>query len=291
MIKTFRHALSLDERRAKFVPTFWQLPVKKTSTAAAAANGSAKKALRKKLFNPFTFLKRTASDLSDAMEGDVDPEEDESSTCDVKEVWFAGCHSGEFTEGINRLITDGDCIDVGGGAQNNDNQSTLADISLRWMVREVVASQCGIQFDSSMMEKYDVHVDLSPELYYSPSLAAGNSKTSNTTAKSSAAQPEPSSQDQTTDKVDATMPEIDELTQMPLAALWWILEIIPFPFSWQDEQGQWHTRWKLHMGEGRYMNHTSPLYFHETVRIRMNDATLKYTPKLHYPKGKEEYVW
>ncbi|CUA75526.1 hypothetical protein RSOLAG22IIIB_11810 [Rhizoctonia solani] len=50
---------------------------------------------------------------------------------DVLEVWFAGCHS-----------------DVGGGAEPNDAEYSLSNISLRWMVRQIILSQCGIQFNN-----------------------------------------------------------------------------------------------------------------------------------------------
>lgn len=43
------------------------------------------------------------------------------------------------------------CLDVGGGAVSNTTDHSLADISLRWMVRQVVLSQCGITFDSAAL--------------------------------------------------------------------------------------------------------------------------------------------
>ena len=126
------------------------------------------------------------------------------------------------------------------------------------MVREVVASECGIQFDKTVMESLNVHASLdAPELY-----SAGISDAENTPGAL------PSEKDTAADQVDAAKPLHDELRRMPL---WWILEVIPFPFSWQDEKGVWHKKWGLHLGRGRYVNHNGPLLFHKTVQTRMND--------------------
>lgn len=44
--------------------------------------------------------------------------------------------------------------DVGGGNVQNTVSSSLAGISLRWMVREIQRSQCGIQFDNQALAKF-----------------------------------------------------------------------------------------------------------------------------------------
>ncbi|KAL5520131.1 hypothetical protein ACEPAG_1791 [Sanghuangporus baumii] len=301
MIKTFRHALSLDERRAKFVPTFWQLstpqpptpkPGQGTTTTALKstakkspdehtdavtteralhaeesgegqtaqllsskerANGKARKSKRSWMRFRSSKVKYRAND--------VDPQESDLDTTDVKQVWFAGCHS-----------------DVGGGAVKNSVEDTLSDIPLRWMVREVIASQCGIQFDAAVMESLHVHASLQAPEYY----AAASSDAEGTLG------PRPSKEDCAADEVDATKPLHDELRLMPI---WWTLEIIPLPFSWQDAKGVWHKKWEFHLGRGRSVDHIGPLLFHKTVQMRMNDASLRYTPAAKYEKGKEEYVW
>ncbi|KAI6044762.1 hypothetical protein EDC04DRAFT_260585 [Pisolithus marmoratus] len=48
---------------------------------------------------------------------------------DVLEVWFAGCHS-----------------DIGGGNVEDGVTVSLAQITLRWMVEQVIASECGVLF-------------------------------------------------------------------------------------------------------------------------------------------------
>lgn len=129
-IKIFRHALSLDERRAKFVPTFWQ-PSKpqhvspviaaqnriramnsqlsgESASNAVTQNGNGPKDKPakenqkpnsaeepKKKSWPLFHLKRNV-DSSARIRDSLDPQESELDTTDVKQVWFAGCHSGIF---------------------------------------------------------------------------------------------------------------------------------------------------------------------------------------------------
>ena len=59
----------------------------------------------------------------------------------VQEVWFAGCHS-----------------DVGGGAVKDTVRYSLGDISLRWMVKQVILSQCGIRFEAAALRRADIDV-------------------------------------------------------------------------------------------------------------------------------------
>ena len=59
----------------------------------------------------------------------------------VREVWFAGCHS-----------------DVGGGAVEDTVRYSLGDISLRWMVKQVILSGCGIKLNRKALRKADIDV-------------------------------------------------------------------------------------------------------------------------------------
>ncbi|CAE6421371.1 unnamed protein product [Rhizoctonia solani] len=58
---------------------------------------------------------------------------------DVKEVWFKGEHS-----------------DIGGGAvpTNDDDCSMLSNISLRWMIRQILECKVGILFNHLAVEEY-----------------------------------------------------------------------------------------------------------------------------------------
>ncbi|PPJ60772.1 hypothetical protein CBER1_02349 [Cercospora berteroae] len=101
----FRHAMALDEHRAKF------------------------KACRYK--------------VKDSMgeKYTVSAEEDVVDT-DVREVWFTGCHA-----------------DVGGGAVKNEVRHKLAQIPLRWMIRQCFECDTGIIFKTPNLanEGLDIH--------------------------------------------------------------------------------------------------------------------------------------
>ena len=81
------------------------------------------------------------------------------------------------------------------------------------MVREIIASHCGIQFDATALAQADISQQPSPE---SGGLSAQ-------------------------DALDAVQPLHDELKLMPI---WWVLEVIPLSVSWQDDTGRWHRTLK-----------------------------------------------
>lgn len=84
------------------------------------------------------------------------------------------------------------------------------------MVQEVVKSQCGIQFDELALKRASIY-SIFPH----------------TPVEESPAQQE-------LDAGDALQPIHDELK---LNVLWWLLEIIPLFYSWQDENGVWHKEY------------------------------------------------
>jgi hypothetical protein len=88
----------------------------------------------------------------------------------------------------------------------NKDRNSLSHISLRWMVREILRSTCGIRF--------------SPEALVLLAL-------------DSMAQ---------LDTIDALEPIHDDLIGSFRERLWWILEIIPMTHTWQDSQGVWHKK-------------------------------------------------
>lgn len=94
----------------------------------------------------------------------------------------------------------------------NDTKDSLSNITLRWMVREALASESGIQFDNAALVRANIVLGLEP-----------------TTAELEM------------DNIDALQPLHDELKMDPL---WWLLEIIPLEFSWQSADGVWHRDWK-----------------------------------------------
>ena len=213
----FYHRPSPNERAARLDPEHASAaevrskPASPTSSISLSETGSQER--KKKRWGFFrrrdsVTVKKTGKSIAPVLV------EDDGEPDDVLEVWFAGCHSGRFYLDINRtdVLADIVLLDVGGGSVSNDTTSCLANIPLRWMIREVVASGCGILFDSSALLR--ANITLSPE---------------------------PTSAEIDMDMADAVEPLYDELKLDPL---WWLLEIIPLQFTWQDADGVWHREWR-----------------------------------------------
>jgi hypothetical protein len=108
-------------------------------------------------------------------------------------------------------------LDVGGSAVPDTDEHQLSNISLRWMVREVMKSQCGIRFDEHALSRASI-----PKF-------------------NSSGRPTDTDGEKALDSADAFEPIYDQLV---LNWMWWILEIVPLSSSWQDKKGDWHTEWR-----------------------------------------------
>ncbi|KAF6754906.1 hypothetical protein DFP72DRAFT_897990 [Ephemerocybe angulata] len=273
-IRTFRHALSLDEHRARFRPNLYhrmspntpvatatparvppehRLPTKDNSSSSGSSSSSgeappervSKPAKRRTLVKKaFSGAGKQPEKVGFATVGNGNgnsPWTAVEGSDDVLEVWFSGCHE-----------------DVGGGSVGNDAKNCLSNIPLRWMVRQAIASGSGIKFDPEALEKASID------------LQATGSK----------------GELDELDKVDALQPLHDSLKATPI---WWILEIMPMTYVWQDREGVWHKTWKWHLGKGRQIEEEKP-HFHETVRVRSSQPDLGYKPKAQWETGKEVYT-
>ncbi|KAG8953853.1 hypothetical protein FRC04_001483 [Tulasnella sp. 424] len=109
-IKTFRHALSLDERRVRFQPNLWH----REAGGEAAAKRDPEHASLGRHFHPVAAVVDEVRELK----------------TDVQEVWFAGCHS-----------------DVGGGSVANTTPHSLSFVTLRWMIEQTIRTQTGIMYN------------------------------------------------------------------------------------------------------------------------------------------------
>ncbi|KDQ08113.1 hypothetical protein BOTBODRAFT_191979 [Botryobasidium botryosum FD-172 SS1] len=117
-IKYFRHALSLDERRAKFQPSLYDHPIKNNDDTGGGTSQAAKS---------------TAGASSGLDKQGVLEEGRRDEPEPVKEVWFAGEHG-----------------DVGGGIEKNGHPA-LSDHSLRWMIGEAI--QAGVLFNQEALDR------------------------------------------------------------------------------------------------------------------------------------------
>lgn len=154
---------------------------------------------------------------------------------------------------------------MGGGATQNATTHCLSDITLRWMVREVAAAQCGILFDSDALARAGIPDEIFPcngfrtkggllaqlvipkekeaarerEAAKEKEQEAHKGRETHTDEKDvSASDSEAGASDVADD--DALQPLHDELVLDPW---WWLLEIVPTDYEWQDGNGTWHRKW------------------------------------------------
>lgn len=108
-------------------------------------------------------------------------------------------------------------IDVGGGSVADATLHSLQNISLRWMVREVMKAQCGIQFNEFALARASIPRLIFPgtPIELVPENVARNA-------------------------VDALQPLHDEIKH----GIWWLLELVPLRYAWQDKDGIWHKEFK-----------------------------------------------
>ena len=169
----------------------------------------------------------------------------------VQEVWFAGCHSdvgGWYSTFKNELVPLILTISTGGTIRD-DCRYSLADISLRWMVKQVVLSQCGILFDHAALRRADIDISTivitdphqptvgdfwkkGSKVPKSPSTESGR-EDADSHDDQDAAELWPSDQDVLADCHDA----------LKGRKAWWMLEILPTKYAWQEANGKWNAKW------------------------------------------------
>ncbi|EKM61735.1 uncharacterized protein PHACADRAFT_248531 [Phanerochaete carnosa HHB-10118-sp] len=259
-VKTFRHAVSLDERRAKFKANLFNWPREEErrlgtqpgdmpkagqnedqSKPAAAGDKKDDKTKKSSVLSKFSNMSRHNSvddrQRQREMERQFSEQERYALETDVLEVWFAGCH-----------------CDVGGGSVSNDTRHSLARIPLRWMVRQCFMANTGIRIHAELVRGigldpavlYPIVHDRPEPLYYTPSAPVPDG----TTAGARLSEEEE-------DLADALSPVYDQLA---LARSWWVLELLPMRRRVQrTADGRWETEVYANMG----------LYVHRSVKMRM----------------------
>ncbi|KAG6329588.1 hypothetical protein ID866_9502 [Astraeus odoratus] len=260
-IRYFRHAISLDEHRAGFKPSFYH-----QSTDADKALGVQKGEMPKSCKHPRVGTADHEKSASHGQNSHIEMENhspEPITQTNVEEVWFAGCHR-----------------DVGGGSVTNNARYSLARISLRWMIREIFKANVGILFHGSEFKK----IGLDPaKLYHRvhdrPPAIYGNVE--GTEFMTSQRPNDPFVDEETEDLFDALSPIYD---QLKIAPQWWILELLPRKQHYQrDEDDMWAMDYKFNMGKGRRIRKQSEgVKLHRTVKIRMEANSLKdgkYSPR------------
>ncbi|QRV86492.1 choline transport protein [Ceratobasidium sp. AG-Ba] len=163
---------------------------------------------------------------------------------DILEVWFAGCHS-----------------DVGGGSLPNKAKYSLSNVSLRWMIRQIILSQCGIQFNQAALKDMDIPL---------PTLTFGRTDPNAIYSYDPDAAVVKEARER--EQFDALAPVHDALK----SPLWWPLEFSPLIHSYQDEKGKWHRSFRWNLFRPRHARKTlGVIKLHKSVEYRQKNSNYK----------------
>ncbi|KIN97166.1 hypothetical protein M404DRAFT_161121, partial [Pisolithus tinctorius Marx 270] len=258
-IRYFRHALALDEHRARFMPNFCNRSTD-ADNKFGVQKGEMPRSTKKSrpVQNPHDKLLHEGSSLNGHhQEPNLQDRErrytESISQTDADEVWFAGCH-----------------CDVGGGSVKNGTRHSLARIPLRWMIREIFKTNVGILFHRSMLR----HVGMDPSTLYPevtprppaiferpflPEKIDSGTPYHDDGVPIQCATKGNFVSEEMEDLKDALSPMYDQLEEAPY---WWILEMLPQKQRYQREDDTWIGDVKVNMGGGR-------------------DIPKRHTPKIH----------
>ncbi|KAG8723002.1 hypothetical protein FRC09_005137 [Ceratobasidium sp. 395] len=274
VVRVFRHAVALDERRAKFKANLWGRATEEEEKLGEGGKkgkyhreqrrgsmggmlsfvtrpGNSENVDRGRSKNP---INGQDSERYEHRNGhDFASPENRQHQTDVKEVWFAGAH-----------------CDVGGGSVPNETPNNLARIPLRWMIRECFLNNAGILFHSAELDELGISpASLWPTVKIPTPPQRTSTKLSNidedsghgheptgaTLVDGHAAEatdatavnvPLPPPDDIvphgtvtlgcSEDQKDAVCPVYDQLS---LVWWWWILELLPMRQRYQRHDGSW----------------------------------------------------
>ncbi|KAG6873169.1 hypothetical protein C0995_002018 [Termitomyces sp. Mi166 len=261
IVRTFRHAVALDERRVRFQANLWNRPNAKELTLGVQGQkpGIIPWALRAGR-NSFLRGKKL---LSEGKKHSLHALERKT---DIEEVWFAGAH-----------------CDVGGGSVANGTPHSLARIPLRWMIRECFKAGTGIIFGLEDLRR----VGLDPASLYPdvqkrpPPLPVVGAQIQYIPT---ATQQEELQDREEHELLDALSPIYDQLS---LAPLWWILELLLIKQNFQKGDNSWGSTNYPNLGRGRYIRKQKKhvIKIHRSVRQRMEAQYpdgCKYEPKASF---------
>ncbi|KAG8792947.1 hypothetical protein FRC12_004392 [Ceratobasidium sp. 428] len=321
LIRVFRHAVALDERRAKFKANLWGRATEtEEKLGEAGKRGKYHREQRQgSTGGMFSFITRP-SNSQDADRGrskdnngkgserhehrnghDFASPEERNHQTDVKEVWFAGAH-----------------CDVGGGSVPNETAHSLARIPLRWMIRECFVNNTGILFHSAELDELGispaslwptVKIPTPPERTSTKlsdidgDSGQGHQATGATLVDGHAAEatdatavnvPLPPPDDIfphgtvtlgcAEDQKDAVCPVYDQLS---LVWWWWILELLPMRQRYQRHDGSWLSWFSINFGGPRVIHgqRRFPTYVHRSVLYRMQQTGYKPRAELLQEPG------
>jgi hypothetical protein len=105
------------------------------------------------------------------------------------------------------------------------------------MIQEIVQAKCGILFDFDAFAQWGIPITIGQDLDPSSSLAPKHANGSGSGTGGAITE-----NDQPEDEVlNVEQPTHDQLKAVPA---WWLLEIIPAPYTYQNVQDKWVTQWR-----------------------------------------------
>ncbi|KAJ7615948.1 hypothetical protein FB45DRAFT_935001 [Roridomyces roridus] len=292
IVRTFRHALSLDERRAKFKANLWNRPTARESVLSYTDQKIQDDKLKT---GNHAHAHENGSKMSQkALERKWSKEVRKPT--DIEEVWFAGCH-----------------CDVGGGSVDNETTTNLARIPLRWMVRQCFKTETGIMFNTEGLRS----IGLDPTSLFPlvkprpPALPVGGSgirpipmPTPKSKTVDEPDEPTPANApnvqlqlrktEEELDLEDALSPLYDALS-LPFYWPWWILEFLPIRQRYQRGDNKWMTYLGWNMGRGRFIpkQKTLGVKVHRSVKMRLealHEDGRKYEPRAKFDLTRTTWV-
>ncbi|KXN83389.1 hypothetical protein AN958_01526 [Leucoagaricus sp. SymC.cos] len=285
-VRTFRHAVSLDERRSKFKANLWLGRSKGEVKHDTQVNQS--------LQQPVEPPESPLSPINEKSASKKHCSAEKEHYNDVEEVWFAVSSSlASSVLLVPYFVHSKGChCDVGGGAVSNKTRHSLARIPLRWMVRECFKAGTGIMFHSEALRE----IGLDPSTLYpfvTPrppllSIDPEKHKIPEVHAQHPEAPPPFLGSEEEEEFHDALSPAYD---QLKIKKAWWILEILPLYLSYQRGDNEWVTRVGSNLARPRFIPKqiTSGIKVHRSVRLRMEaqyenekKKGKQYKPKAHF---------
>ncbi|KAG8966397.1 hypothetical protein FRC03_012032 [Tulasnella sp. 419] len=299
-IKYFRHALSLDERRARFKASLWERRHNKSKKDMKEEKQEEKKEKKKEEMEMEMEMTEEPDEEDEKYDGFDDPKVpnpvavllDESiayrgkrsETVDSVTVngtpieMLMGTEIGGWrsaTTDVQEVWFAGCHADVGGGNTENGEIKSLSGPSLRWMINEIVRCETGILFTDAGLAKLGIDPNHIRQLALYITFQRKHPSAPN---PMEAVIKEVKNSQFVRDQVDAECRMHDELKRVPF---WKILEYIPIKVGHYDEHGSWHGKWRFNASKARKIYKPDPL-FHGTVKLRMDARDLKYTPRAEY---------
>ncbi|KAF8074124.1 hypothetical protein FPV67DRAFT_1480849 [Lyophyllum atratum] len=300
IVRNFRHAIALDERRAKFKANLWNRPTADEQKLGTQSDIPVVEAspLPMKEKDSKSSRARKASTSKEPLESEEERKlsrfeelyaSKEEHTTNIEEVWFLGCH-----------------CDVGGGSVSNKTRNSLARIPLRWMVRECFKANTGMMFDAQALRG----IGLDPMSLFPyvtprpPPLPVGSEAYENLTevsiferlisrvkkpkvAAATSFVPKANNEvvnEELEDLKDALSPIYD---QLKIKRRWWVLEILPLNLRYQNGNNEWVSYFSSNMAKPRFIpkQHGNGVNVHRTVKLRMDakppGESKKYQPRAH----------